>query len=152
MKKVVYFIAIVTFVLSFPALADCHETISDEDYREAVQWYTESAEQGDKYAQYSLGLMYQKGEGVSQDYKEAVRWYAKSAGQGFCIAQYNLGVMYDNGQGVPQDSIQAYKWYCLSAAQGEQNAIKSRNRLTEKMTPSQIEQAKKLVSQWKPKE
>ena len=62
-------------------------------------------------AQFSLGLMYYKGQGVPQDYKEAVQWFRLAADQGNAGAQTNLGVMYDVGQSVPQDYIQAHMWY-----------------------------------------
>ncbi len=55
--------------------------------------YTKSAEQGDAWAQYNLGLIYKNGEGVSQDYEKAIDWFTKSAEQGFAVAQYYLGLM-----------------------------------------------------------
>ncbi len=51
------------------------------------------AAQGDAHAQFNLGVMYDKGRGVSQDYAEAVKWYRKAAEQGHASAQHNLGVM-----------------------------------------------------------
>ena len=76
------------------------------------------AEQGYASAQFNLGLMYDKGHGVTQDYKQAVKWYRKAAEQGDADAQYNLAINYDNGQGVTQDYKQAVKWYRKSAEQG----------------------------------
>jgi TPR repeat protein len=76
------------------------------------------AEQGDAYAQYNLGLMYRKGQGVAQDYKEAIKWYRLAAEQGVADAQYNLGVAYYKGQGVAQDYKEAVKWTRLAAEQG----------------------------------
>ena len=61
-----------------------HNTILDyvrkgkgvlQDDAEAVKWYRLSAEQGNAYAQYNLGVMYSNGKGVLQDYAEAVKWY-----------------------------------------------------------------------------
>ena len=34
-------------------------------------------EQGEKYAQYSLGKMYERGDGITQDYDKAIEWYQK---------------------------------------------------------------------------
>ena len=51
------------------------------------------AEAGDAELQFSLGVMYEHGEGVRQDYAEAVRWYRKAAEQGDSDAQHNLGGM-----------------------------------------------------------
>ncbi|MFC1492271.1 tetratricopeptide repeat protein, partial [Nitrospinota bacterium] len=55
---------------------------------------------GNAAAQFNLGQMYRRGQGVLQDYKEAVKWYRKAAEQGDVKAQNNPGVMYRNGQGV----------------------------------------------------
>ena len=40
------------------------------------------AEQGDARAQYNLGLMYARGDGVPEDDAEAVRWWRLAAEQG----------------------------------------------------------------------
>jgi hypothetical protein len=73
-------------------------------------------------AQFNLGLMYDKGQGVPQDYAEAAKWYRKAAEQGNAEAQYNLGMMYYAGQGVPQDHAVAAKWYRKAAEQGNASA------------------------------
>ena len=44
------------------------------DYSEAAMWYRRAAEQGDSRAQYSLGLLYDRGQGVPQDIIEASKW------------------------------------------------------------------------------
>lgn len=80
------------------------------------------AEQGDAKAQYSIGLMYNNGQGVTQDFKQAFYWFKKSAEQGFANAQGDLGVMYDKGKGVIQNYKQAFNWYKKSAEQGYASA------------------------------
>ena len=42
---------------------------------EAVKWFQKAAEQGPAEAQFNLGQMYHKGEGVSQDEVESYAWY-----------------------------------------------------------------------------
>ena len=76
------------------------------------------AKQGIAEAEYNLGLMYSKGEGVPSDDKEAVKWYRLAAEQGLAQSQTNLGLMFGKGQGVEQDYKEAVKWYRLSAGQG----------------------------------
>ena len=61
-----------------------------QDYKEAVKWFTKSAEQDNVEAQISLGFCYFKGKGVTKDYKEAVKWFTKSAEQGFPPAKEAL--------------------------------------------------------------
>ena len=76
------------------------------------------ANAGDADAQYNLGLMYLKGQGVPQDYAQAVTWWRQAAEQGDAAAQSDLGVMYATGQGVPQDDAQAVAWTRKAADQG----------------------------------
>ncbi len=38
-----------------------------QDYPEAAKWYRLAAAQGDNLAQFNLGYMYDKGQGVAQD-------------------------------------------------------------------------------------
>ena len=80
----------------------------------------------------------------------ASKWYRLSAEQGFADAQYNLGVMYEGGHGVPQDYVSAHMWMNLSGSNGYKDAVKNRNIVEEKMTPSQIEEAQRLARNWKP--
>jgi TPR repeat protein len=88
------------------------------DYATALREWTPLAKQGVADAQYILGVMYDKGDGVPQDYKTAVKWYTLAAKQGHADAQFQIGWMYNKGQGVPQDYKTAVKWFRLSAEQG----------------------------------
>ena len=92
------------------------------DFATALQEWAPLAEAGDAAAQYNLGQMYRKGQGVLQDYAEAVKWFRLAADQGYANAQYNLGNMYRQGQGVPQDYAESMRWYRLAADQGDANA------------------------------
>ena len=86
--------------------------------KEAVKWYTKSAEQGMELAQFNLGVCYYEGKGVSKDWKEAAKWYRKSAEQGYGEAQLALGSCYKNGWGVGKDEKEAVKWFAKAAEQG----------------------------------
>jgi len=72
-----------------------------------VKWFRKAAEQGFARAQYSLGLCYYDGEGVTKDAAEAVKWFRKAAETGLRSGQYNLGVCYRTGEGVARDSAEA---------------------------------------------
>jgi len=93
------------------------------DYKTAMSLWRPLAEQGDAAAQYSLGVLYERGQGVRQDDVEAVKWYRLAAKQGDAKAQSNLGLMYANGDGVPQDHAEAGKWFRLAAVQGNAEAL-----------------------------
>ena len=77
-----------------------------------------AAEQGQAGAQFSLGVMYDQGYGVTEDDAEALRWYRLAAEQGYAGAQYILGLMYAQGEGVPEDDAEAVRWYQMAAEQG----------------------------------
>jgi len=108
-------------------------------------------DQGDAGVQFSLGIMYEQGQGVTQDYEEAVRWYRKAADQGNGEAQYAIGLMYAIGQGVARDYIQAHVWFNLAAERDLKPGRKRRDLLAKQMTPAQIAEAQRLAREWKPK-
>ncbi len=118
MKK----IGFVLFVFSWWASAADFKTGLDAynrgDFAAALREWQPIAENGDPNAQYNLGLLYARGQGVPQDYAKAAEWYRKAAEQGVAAAQYNLGVMCANGQGVPRNSQEAGKWFLQAAQQG----------------------------------
>ena len=126
------------------------------DYRTALAEWRPLAEAGDPDAQYQLGIMYYRGEGVVQDYREAAAWYRSAAEQGDTEAQLNLGLMYAQGLGVSQDYVQAYKWFDLAMLYGTRADIRSkafgnRENAASVMTAREIARAEKLVRNWNPK-
>ncbi len=54
-----------------------------------MRLYRLAAAQEDAFAQYSLGLMFEKGEGDGQDTEEALRWFRLAAEQGGADAVAN---------------------------------------------------------------
>ena len=50
-----------------------------KDYAEAANWYRKSAEQGNIYAQASLGILYHSGKGLPHDDVQAEMWFTISA-------------------------------------------------------------------------
>lgn len=98
------------------------EAYLDGDYTTAFGLWEPLAVSGHAAAQFQLGWMYHKGEGVVQDDQEAAKWYRMAAEQGDTDAQFNLGVTYANGYGVLQDYKEAVKWYRKAAEQGNARA------------------------------
>ena len=117
-----------------------------QDYKTAIKWYKLAAEQGDAFAQSNLGLMYDNGQGVPQDYKTAVKWYKLAAEQGHASTQNNLGLMYALGTGTLQDYTRAHMWWNIAASSGKiKDAPKNRDIIAKKMSPTELESAKKLA-------
>jgi len=108
------------------------------DHETALENWRPLADAGDAFAQYSLGAMYDTGEGVPEDDAEAVRWFRLAAEQGHAEAQYNLGVMYAKGEGAPQDYSVAHMWADIAATNGVVTALRLRAIIAELMTPDAI--------------
>jgi uncharacterized protein len=64
------------------------------DYATAMRLFRPLANHGNAEAQNNVGVMYEKGQGVSQNHTEAVKWYRKAANQGNALAQSNLADLY----------------------------------------------------------
>lgn len=137
------------------------------------------AEAGDMQAEFDLGYIYVRGNGVKpllgpqpddekyagewritphlpqgvmldQDFSKGEMWYRRAANQGGIEAQYNLGLMYLYGRGIRQDKEEAYYWFSLAAKPGLSQA---RNELflnDPGIPPDRIEIIKKRVEEWKP--
>jgi TPR repeat protein len=128
------------------------------DFEEAAKWFRLAAEQGEVLAERYLGTMYANGQGVARDDKEAVKWYARAAERGDAHAQASLAAMYSAARGTSQNFVQAHKWFTVAASRypaservKRAQAIRSSEQLAEKMSPSEVEAAKKLAREWQPK-
>lgn len=96
------------------------------------------------YAQYFLGRMYERGEGVPQDRKTAAEWYRKAAEKGVNDAQFRLASMYESGDGVQKDMEYAYGWYSVAAHLGSAKAGPALARTKGEMRADEFIEADKL--------
>jgi len=94
------------------------EALQNGDYQRALKEIRPLAERGDAWAQTTLGMMYQNGQGLSKDFLQAAIWYEKAALQDFAWAQFSLGYLYEVGNGVDQDLARAVVLYKDSAKSG----------------------------------
>ena len=115
----VFLVVACATVVAADAIEDAESTYNRGDYIKAARLLRPLADQGNARAQFNLGVMYERGQGVPQFDTEAVQWYRKAAEQGHASAQFNLGMLYFNGQGVPQNAQEAEKWFRLAAKQGD---------------------------------
>jgi len=129
-----------------------------KDYAAAVAIWRPLAEQGNAEAQTLLAAMYWSGDGLPRNHAEAAKWYLRAAQQGYARAQNDIGFMYGFGEGIPpRDDVQAYKWISLAISRYTaknqdrlDQAIKDRATLKARMTPAQLAQAEREISDWKP--
>lgn len=118
------------------------------DYRIAFAKLHPLAAKGDVDAQFFVGVMCFRGQGVEQDFRQSLIWYLKAAEQGDAQAQSKLGVMYGNGHGIPQDIVEAHKWYSLAARAGNEDARENRKLAERMMSSDQIREAQKQAGAW----
>ena len=102
------------------ALGAAVEAFNRGDYEIALREFRRQATLGHTVAQYVLGSMYYRGEGVPADNAEALLWLTRAAEHGHADAQCELGVMYYFGDGSPVDHVRATHWFERAAEQGEQ--------------------------------
>ena len=129
------YILLLNIVLAF-------STFASSDFNETMA----AAKQGHAYAQYDLGIMYRRGEGIPENDAEAVKWYRKAADQGDAQAQFNLGFMYVTGKGVSENNTRAYMWWSIAKTQGYTDASHNLDLLKPRMTKQQIAEAQALAA------
>ena len=92
------------------------------EMKELIRLFLDAAGQGHDWAQFTLGSIYENGQGTKESLTVAVKWYRKSAEQGFPVAQHVLGLLHSKGEGVAQSNVEAFKWLSKAAKQGVRNA------------------------------
>lgn len=103
-------------------LLDALQAYREGNYLLAFDEFRTLALNGDADAQFRLGDMYAKGEGVTQDFKQAFDWFLKAASHDEPRAQLAVAEAYEQGHGVTQDSKRAATWYLMAAEHGNPRA------------------------------
>ena len=132
-----------------------------QSYHRAAEWLRLAAGLGrHRDAQFAMGDMYFHGRGVPHDYGAAMKWFSKAAERGHPVAQYIVGTMYAEGWGIETDDLEAYKWLTLAlrgrdavlAYDVKSDPQERREKLILRMNRSQIELARKVTAEWKPRQ
>lgn len=119
------------------------------DYATALKNWQPLAQHGDPKAQFNLGLMYEKGQGVPQNYSEATYWYRRSAEQGDPGAQYNLSIMYQHNRGVARNPVMSHVLEILAISQGLTEAKINYDASLGSLSYMQIAEARRMANQWR---
>ncbi|MBI3260408.1 MAG: sel1 repeat family protein [Ignavibacteriae bacterium] len=122
------------------------------DYSQAVQWYSRAADQNHRLAQFNLGQMYARGQGVELNETEAVMWIQRAAHGGDAGAQFNLGDRCGRASNhgieadAPESRIESYKWFKLAAAQGYRDSLARCDAATMRMTHEEVSEGNRRVT------
>lgn len=92
---------------------------NSQDYTTAFKWWLKAADKGYAVAQYSVGMCYEYGYGVSKNDEEAVKWFRKAAEQGYAPSQNVMGYYYYKEE---KDLNKAFEWFEKAAKQGDAEA------------------------------
>ena len=95
--------ACLSFALLGAAMAQEQPQISDRDM--ALGFYQPIAEQGEPYAQLTMGEMYRDGAGVPKDLIQAYAWFYVAAQQGLDEAEENAAQLW--AEMLPNERFQA---------------------------------------------
>lgn len=118
-------------------------------YAEAARAFEPAALAGSAAAQYHLGLLHARGEGMSRDFVQAAAWFTRAALQDHGHSQFILGHMYARGEGVSRDLVQAHFWFSAATANGWWKAREARERLVEGgMTGQEVARASRQFREW----
>jgi localization factor PodJL len=85
---------------------------------DGVKFLTQAAEKGQAVAQYRLGTLYERGQGIPADAAKAAHWYEMAANQGNRKAMHNLAVSYAGGATGKKNMAEAARWFAKAAALG----------------------------------
>lgn len=132
--KVVAFTVVISvcslLVTAVPVRAghfDGMEAYRQNDFKVAMREFKACGDEAK--CMYMLGIMYEKGEGITSDYAEAAKWFGKGAEKDDPLSQYRLGRLYERGLGVEENQAEAIKLYKKSARQKNPNAKQALKRL-----------------------
>ena len=95
-----------------------------KDINRALNWFNLAAIKAFPPAQYSMGVLYDKGLGVTENKSTALLWYYAAAQNNYAKAQYNLGVFFLKGIGTSVNLKEANLWFSKAAQQGIKRAAK----------------------------
>jgi TPR repeat protein len=99
-------------------LADAKAAYLRGDFATALPILNALQKQDVAEAQFYLGEMFRRGEGVAKDPGRAVALYRQASSKGFPNAETELGIMYTVGSGVPLNVEEAFSWFQRAAVQG----------------------------------
>jgi TPR repeat protein len=145
-------LALGLITLSLGARADFNDGVfayANGDYEKALQTFLPMAQaSNDPLAQYWLGMMHLRGQGVTQDDSEAASFFTESAKQGLPNAQVRLGELYSAGRGVGQDFEATYAWYAVADRIGHKQAAAGLAAVQERLSETELASAQRLAEQY----
>ena len=90
-----------------PSGTDALTAYTQGDYKTAMKLLRPMAEEGNTFAQFTIGKMYTYGEGVPKDPAKGMVFIRAAAEKGLAIAQLHMAKLSLEGTGVPKSPADA---------------------------------------------
>lgn len=87
------------------------ETSYDDEYKATIDFIKRCDEIKDSQGCVNVGILYKKGEGITQNFSKAAGLYEKACELEHSAGCNNLAILYENGEGVKKDISKARKFY-----------------------------------------
>ena len=84
---------------------------SGHNEKKAIKALSQAAANGNAYAKYIIGRMYEQGNGFDKDYDTAILYLTEAADENCAQAAIYLGNMYFEGRGVDRNLTKALDYY-----------------------------------------
>lgn len=95
------------------------QELEGKEQRVKLAVLEKAAQRGDAKAQYRIGMMYLKGDGVDENSRVGVDWLESAAKLGDKNAAAELGWCYLKGIGVPRaNGTRAFEWFSMAVGEG----------------------------------
>jgi hypothetical protein len=123
-----------------------------QDFDRALRIYKLGTSYGHPAAEFGIGIMNLRGEGLKANPEQGMRWIMKAARKRYAPAEAQLGDLYWRGEFVRPDRIRAVMWYTLAreTAQDDENPeiFERYNRLVRLATTDERIEAEARAAVW----
>jgi hypothetical protein len=108
----------------------------------ALKYKLVAAKAGYALAQHDVAILYDR----QGNQEEALKWWKMAGDQGYPSALFSLSRAYSAGKGTPRDLSLSFAYFKLSGVAPKKNV----NEMASLLSKPELENAEKLVSEWKP--
>lgn len=125
-----------------------------DELTQSATWYRKAAAQEHVLAQFNLGIIYARGQGVDPDVAASLQWMQKAANGGDAGAQFFLGIHFHRASlsrtapDVGDHRIESFKWFQLASQQDYPDSVEFRNRLTQTMSWEEVAEANRRADRF----
>ncbi len=105
------FLLVILFVNTVfgSAFEEAQTALKNKQYEKAIELFRQSAKYGNNEANFKLGIIYYKGNGIKKDLSLAMKYFQRASAAGHLKAKYNTGVIYATKNYEKHDYKEAYK-------------------------------------------